>query len=599
MSFTPVTRVSRNVTKSLRDFAYERKIELGSLDFQLIAYETLIKRSGENVYEVLDKTEILCEDELLDPLLEIIQEYTIRIMPKEECKTLSNIILGLAADKHRVKAVATLMPGSVLAKHKGVLKEFRDAVWKKKLLAGLFIDFFESNLVDQLKKMVTLIPLDKPIGKEIKFSVGNAIAVEPPIDAKLILDYEIAQKSKTFIDGMGIGEKILTYLKPKPGVDGRGCDGLYIKVREPRAIDPKPKIDATIRESENEDSVEYFTAIDGYVLRNNDSFSISKKLMLQSANFKSTGLIDTGEDKDIAVHIGDGSKKSDDAITSGVKIDVRELNVNGSVGSNVNINATDLNIAEQTHRNSKIEVSNVANIRLHKGDLSAKEANIEILEAGKVTAQTSISIGQMLGGEAIAPIVRVDEVLSNCVIIASELIEIKSIRGSGVKLIIDPQNIEAHHVKIEENKEKIKSLSAQIYAKKEQLAKDIKEHQAGAERIKKFQLKVLQAQKAGQEPIKQDLIRLRQYKKNGEELKLKESALQADIAEVENCELDQERLYKQDLHGQIIHHGEYDGHTQVVFINPKTQEKVVSTPTGRRETITAVIGSKGREIRFS
>lgn len=599
MSFTPVTRVSRNVVKTLRDFAFERKIELGSLEFQLLSYETLIKRSGETIYEVLEKTQPLCEDELLDPLLEIIQEYTIKIMSKEEYKPVSNIILGLAADKHKVKAVATLMPGSVLVKHKGVLKDLRDAIWKKKLIAGLLIDFFEPNLAEQLKKIVTLLPLDKPISKELKFSVGSAIAVEPPIDAKLILDYEVVQKTKTFIDGMQIGEKVLTYLKPKPGKDGRGCDGAYIHVREPRIISQRPEIDATIQEQENENAIEYFTAIDGYVVCNGNNFSISKKLILQNANFKSTGLIDTGEDKDIAVHIGDGGKKSDDAISNGVKIDVRELSVNGSVGSNVNINATDLNIAEQTHRKSKIEVSNVANIRLHKGDLSAKEANIEILEAGKVTAQESISIGQMLGGEAIAPIVRVDEVLSNCTIIASELIEIKNIRGTGVKLIIDPQNIEAHHKKIEVNIEKIKALNAAIHLKKDQLAKDIKEHQAGADRNKKFQLKVLQAQKAAQEPMKQDLIRLRQYKKAAEDLKNREAEIQTQLQEVESCELEQERYYKQDLHAQIIHHGEYDGHTQVVFVNPKTQEKIVATPTGRRENISAVIGSKGREIRFA
>lgn len=598
MSFTPVTRVSRNVAKTLRDFAWERKLELSSLEFQLISYETLVTRSGDEHYEVLGKTQMPSQEELLDPLFVIVQEYTIKIMSKEDYKPLSFINLSLAADKFKVRAVATLAQGSVLAKHSGVLRELRDAVWKKKLLTGLLIDIFETNLVEQLKKMVTLLPLDKPLPKDIKFSVANGIAVEPPVDAKLVRVYEFAQAEKTFIEGVQKGDLILSYLKARAGVDGRGCDGAYVKVRDPRSIDPKPLTDATITCEENDAEISYFAAIDGYVVNEGGSFSISKKLLLQNADFKSTGIIDTGENKDISVHISGSKEKLDDAIGSGVKIDVKELNVEGSIGTNVNISATDLSIAEQTHRNSKIEVSNVANIRLHKGDLSAKEANIEILEAGKVTAEKMITIGQMLGGEAIAPIVKVDEVLSNCVIIASELIEIKNIKGQGVKLIIDPESIEAYHKKIEEYKDMIKNLSSAIRSKKEILAKELKEHQAGAERIKKFQMKVLQAQKAGQEPMKQDIIRLRQYKKTSEDLKAREEMIAQELLDVENGELELERLYKQDLHGKIVHFGEYDGHTQVVFINPKTKEKIVATPTGKRETICTVIGTKGREIKF-
>ena len=598
MSFTPVIRTSRNILKTLRDFASERKIDPKSLEFELLSYETLISRSGDDGYEVLDKTHILCEDELLDPLFSIVQEYSIKIIPKESYKAISTIDLSLAADKFKIRAVATIAQGSVLVRHKGVIKELRNAIWKKKLLAGFFIDFFEQNLIEQLKKLVTIVPLDKPTSKELKFIVAAGIAMQPPLDAKLVRVYEAVQQTKTLIEGVQSGELILKYIKPKSGIDGRGCDGKYIKVREPREIDVKPSIDDSIRCEEDENEIDYFAQIDGYVVFESNCFLISKKLILQSANFKSTGGIDTGGDKDISVHIGGLHDRADDAISSGVKIDVKELNVDGSIGSNVNITAADLSIGEQTHRKSKIEVSNVANIRLHKGDLSANEANIEILEAGKVNARTSINIGRMLGGEAIAPIVRVDEMLSNCVIIASELIEIKKINGTGVKLIIDPSSIDAYHKKIEDLKESIKFSSLQIKSQKEQLTKDIKEHLAGVERIKKFQAKVLQAQKAGQEPMKQDIIRLRQYKKTSEELKNKETLIEQEQIALEKLELELKQLYEQDLHAKIIHHGNYDGHTQIVFVNPKNQEKVVAAPVGIKEIITAVKGAKGREIKF-
>ncbi len=48
MSFTPVTRISRNVLKTLNDFAQERRVDPKLLDFDLLSYETLIKRGTDD-----------------------------------------------------------------------------------------------------------------------------------------------------------------------------------------------------------------------------------------------------------------------------------------------------------------------------------------------------------------------------------------------------------------------------------------------------------------------------------------------------------------------------------------------------------------------
>jgi hypothetical protein len=598
MSFTPVVRVSRNVLKTINEFAQERELDPKLLDFELLSYETLMRSSTDEEYKVLESSQILCEDFLLDPLVSIVQEYQIRIFLKGSLRVISTINLSLASDKHRIKAVATFGVGTVLVGHKGVLKELRDALWKKKLLGGFFIDFFEANLVNQLKKLVSLIGFNKPLAKEIKFSVASGINPQPPVDAKILKIYLEYQIENNLIHPIETGTNILRYIKPKAGIDGRGCDAKYIKVREPRVIDLKPLFDETIYEVEGESENLYYAKDNGYVECENGVYKISKKLILGHASFKSSAKIDAGEERDISVHIGGKQQDFDDAIGSGVKIDVRDLNVEGSVGSNVKISANDLTIEAQTHSKSKLDVANVANIKLHKGDLHANEANIEILEIGKVTAKTIINIRQMLGGEAIAPIVRVDEVLSNCIITASELIEIGNINGAGVKLIIDPSSMESYHKQIEEIKRRLKTLSINIRLQKEEIEKDQKEHAAGVERVRKFQHKIIQAQKAGREPAKQDLIRIRQYKKTAEELKLRETKIVEAELELERLEIEQERLYKQDLHAKIVHHGVYDGHTQISFIDPKTLEKVVATPVGERETITVVIGSMGREIKM-
>ncbi len=598
MSFTPVTRISRNVLKTLNDFAQERRVDPKLLDFDLLSYETLIKRGTDDAYRAIGLSEILCEDLMLDPLFCIIQEYEIRIFSKDSTKLISTINLALSSDKYKIKAVATFGVGTVLVAHKGVLKELRDALWKKKLLAGFFIDFFEANLVNQLKKLVTLIGFNKPLAKEIKFSVASGINPQPPVDAKILKIYLEQQTENNLIHPIETGTNILRYIKPKAGIDGRGCDAKYIKVREPRVIDLKPLFDETIYEVEGESEILYYAKNDGYVKCEHGVYKISKKLFLESASFKSSANIEAAEERDISVHIGGKQKSYEDAIGSGVRIDVRDLNVEGSIASNVQIIANDLTIEAQTHSKSKLDVANVANIKLHKGDLNANEANIEILEIGKVTAKTIINIKQMLGGEAIAPIVKVEEVLSNCVITASELIEIGNINGHGVKLIIDPNSMESYHNQIEELKNRLKTLSIEIRLQKEEFEKVHKEHSAGLPRIKKFQQRILLAQKEGSEPMKQDLIRIKQYKKSAEELKLRATKISDLEIEFERFAGEQERLYKQDLHAKIVHHGVYDGRTQITFVNPKTQEKVVATPTGERETITVVIGSMGREIKM-
>ncbi len=599
MSFTPVVRVSRNVFKTLNEFAQERGLETKLLDFELLSYETLLKSSEDDVYKVLEATQILCEDLLIDPLVSIIQEYKIRIFSKSSVKAISTINLTLASDKYKIKAIATLGVGTSFAGHKGVLKELRDAVWKKKLLAGFFIDFFEPNLVNQLKKLIGLVGFNKPLTKEIKFSVALGINPQMPVDAKLVPLYLEKKNEKNLIDPVEANAKILRYFKPQSGMDGRACDAKYIKVREPREIDVKPLFDETISAVEEQTQICYFAKENGYVVCENGVYMISKKLVLERANFKSSANIDAGVDRNISVYIGGNQKSFEDAIGSGVKIDVRDLNVEGSVGANVKINTDELSIGSQTHKKSKMEVANTANIKVHKGDLHANEANIEILEVGKVTAKTIITIKQMLGGEAIAPIVKVDEVLSNCVIIASERIEIGSINGDGIKLIIDPHSMESYHQQLETLQESLKSLSATIRLEKEAFEKDAKEHAAGIVRIKKFQQRIMQAQKAGDAPMKQDIIRIKQFKKIAEELKLRAQKIEDSEAKFERLEIEQERLYEQDLHAKIVHHGVYDGRTQISFVNPKTQEKVLATPVGAHETISLVIGSAGREIKMA
>jgi len=596
MTFTPVIRTSNSIPKTLQEFSQERKIDIRLIDFELLHFETLIRRKDTTEFTQVEDLKTITKVDFLTQETQIIQEYSIKIMPRRKPLTHSNIKLILGVNKLKTKAILTIAKGSLFHKHSKILQEFRDMLWKKKLQAGIFIGLFEPQLATQLKKVLHIIPFDQPLAKELKFNVALGIEPKVPIDARFEPLY-LQKEHQSIIEGVDARELVARYIKEKRGKDGRACNGRYITVRAPKTLNPKPQTDATICIEETPDTLEYFANDDGYVVLKKNKLFISKTLKLAGANFKSSATIDAGdENRDIAVHIEHQKSHSEDAIGSGVTIDVKELHVDGSVGANVSISTHELNVDAQTHKNSKIEVANQANVKLHRGDMVANNAQIDMLETGKVQAHQSIHIKKMLGGEAIAPIVKVNELLSNSTIIASELIEIHSIEGENNHLIIHPQAIDSHHKDIKEIKETLKIQEKTFL----QLEKDFKlkqtQHLAQVRRIKTFQARIKQAKQDARPPMKQDLIRIKLFKQESQNLAQEEIALEQHHKDIEELKKQLHKLQEQDLHAKIITQSSYDGHTKITFITSDTQEHISARPEGKIATITLKYNEKGEKV---
>lgn len=596
MNFTPVVRTSNSIPRSLLEFSKDRKIDVKLLDFELISYETLIKRDEDSEYTVLENTQELSQDDLLDNSTQLIQEYSIKVIPLQKSKLHPKIKLSVATNKTKTKAILKILKGSIFIKSETALKDLKHQIYEKKLRSGLFIGIFEPNLDAQLKKLLQIVPYGKELPKDLQFSVALGVLPIPPQDAVLEKIYEQKEETATsIIDGVDKDELILRYIKPKEGRDGRACNGKYIQVSPSKTLNLQPVSDeATILEKEHQEYIEYFAKDTGYVLLESGRVRISKKLELDGADFRRSANIDGGEgDKDISVHIAHKKTHSEDAVGSGVNIDVKELNIDGSVGSNVKISTEELNIDAQTHKNSKMEVTNSANIKLHRGNLVANDANIDVLETGKITAHRSIHIKKMLGGEAIAPVVKVDELLSNSTIIASELIEITSINGQDNKLIINPNAIESYHKELEKLKEKIKEATKHYNHTQETLDVKINAHTDKVTRMKTFQKRILAAQQSGKNPMKQDVIRVREFKKDSLRLKEEKEALSVQETDLKTLNAELEKMYELEYHAKIVSHTSYDGHTKVMFIDLKTKEETMHIPEGKVETITLVKNTKG------
>jgi len=581
--FTPVIKTSTNVMEDLTLAAKDRNIPIESVDFDLLSYETLYKGTVDEQWQQLEGNDLLkitTENEIRSLTFLLRQEYEIRIREVQPHPYL-NLRFTIATDKYKSKVVVIIDPKSTIPLKKGIQEWIKEAIVRKQLQYGLLIGLYDQNLDREINRLLLKIQKTGPLSESYRFQMGEFFPPIPPMNDSIILHYKKDKEAKSLIDGVQPDDLILEYIFPKNGRDGRGCDGNFISVPEPnRKYEGAIVIDEnTIRSTQDEQSIRFYAKASGFVERKNGIFTISQILKIESADFKNTGSIETGFDKDISLEIKQNLSDKD-AVGTGVNIDVQKLDIEGTVGRNTNIQACEVTIGAQTHKRSQINVSEVANIHLHRGNLKAKEANIDILEAGKVEAD-SVHIQKMMGGEVIAREVFIELLYSNARITASESIVIKSIEGEGNKLIIDPHAIERYHESIATLESDIRSKALCIKEQQKELFTRQLSFKDKNSRIKLIQKRIIDAKKSGAVPMKADLVRIQQFKMEAESLKLFSEKLKESELELHARQEELDKLYDADLHAVITHNGLHNGKNRVVFIDPKTHQEYGVTPTGK------------------
>jgi hypothetical protein len=393
-------------------------------------------------------------------------------------------------------------------------------------------------------------------------------------------------------------ELLVEYILPKQGRNGRGCDGIPIVVPEPKVkYDKSIKIDEeTIYTVEDARSIRYYAKASGFVKFERGYLSISQTLSLKSLSMKKTGSIDVGSDKQIALALNQKVYR-EDAVGMGVNIDIQKVDIIGTVGENTKIKADELTIGAQTHRKSTMDVAGVANIQLHRGNLKAKEANIDMLEGGRVEADV-VHINKMLGGEVIARKVYVDVLYSHAKIIALESIEVNTIEGEGNFLTIDPYSVRAYHEKIAQTEAIIKEKeSSYQLVKKEFSIKKLAFNQKNSQ-ISQFKHRITRAKANGMEPMSVDVVRIREYEAQGHKLHHEEGKLREEAQYIAALHDKLNRLYEADLHGVILCHDVYTGNNRVGFVDPKTHREYTLFPRGAVQKVTLELNGDEKKIRL-
>ncbi|HEX5622844.1 MAG TPA: hypothetical protein VFX57_00255 [Sulfuricurvum sp.] len=587
-----------NIVHELAQAARKWNMPLDAIDFDLLSFQTYYQGTIDDDWRILEATkleEITTEVEIRSATLVIRQEYQILIRPAKS-HPVFDLRFSLATDKYKSKAVAIIDPASKLPLKKGIQEYLKAMIIRKKLRSGFMIGITDGNLDQEIHHMLLKIQKEGPLSAPYRLPIADFFAPILPTNDNVLLHYKKIQRENNLVDGVQSDDLILEYIFPKPGRDGRSCTGEHIHVEEPLIryanaiiIDPE-----SIRAEEDEHSIRFYATQSGYVERKNGIFSIGHDLYLESASFKNTGSIEAGLDKEIHVKIQQ-KDEDQDAVGSGVNIDVQKLDVKGTIGSNTKIQACDVTIGAQTHKKSLIEVQENATIHLHRGNLKAKNATIETLEAGTVEAQT-VHVKKMSGGEIIAHRVIVDVLYSNATITALESIEIKTIVGNGNDLIINPRAIATYLDQITALEQEIENKQFQLGLKgKEFIKKELAlKEQHG--RIIRTQQSIDAAMRENRPPLKADTVRLMQYKHALSELKNEELMIKAQEESIHAAERELDKLYDADLHATITHHKPYDGHTRVQFIDPKTHHVHSISPKGSTTHIR--LRKEGDEKKF-
>ena len=314
-----------------------------------------------------------------------------------------------------------------------------------------------------IQKLIAKIRVLGSINDDFDITLCKSIKPIYPVHLQIIEHYKKHKKEdiriKELIYPIKKGEMIIEILKPKQGCNGRNCKGKIIKVKEFKEEEiPEYKINDDVTKRDDEDRIRYIANKNGYVYIKENVITIKDEIEVNQISLK-TGNVKGAIDSDIKLEVKESAFLKE-AIRDGMVVETTELAVKGNVGNGAKIKAKKLEIDGQTHKGSKI-LAHYANINVHKGKLKAKTCEINRLEGGIIEADI-VRITQAVSGKIKAREIYIDILGSHTTLIASNLIEIKTLKGSENRFIIDESSVENQEDVVNEIEEKVKELEIKI-----------------------------------------------------------------------------------------------------------------------------------------
>lgn len=425
----------------LTNYANRYRKDINNLDFKVLHYETMITKDGMSQTLLEHELEVFNDDKFFNDDMEIKQIYEIEIIDK----IFPLIDFKIGTNKNLTKVVANFNAINYEDKLElaELIENIRDLINKKFIKAGLLLGIREFTFQEQLVKMLKAFENKQIVEASIVLAKGiepiNAINSETKLyykDKKVDENAKIDYSQRGFINAISKDELIIEFIKPIKAVNGKDLKGNIINATNSNIInEPDFKVSENIRMLEDDLSIKYYANINGYVtfVYRDKLYDIKDSVSVQAVEFKTTGSIDAGINKDITLNV-DEQDYLKDAIGANLSIEVSTLNVKGNIAQNSVVKAKIANIGGQTHSKSKIYAKKI-NIEVHRGYCEGEDIEVNRLENGVIVGK-NVRVKHALGGKIIANKVMIDTLTTNTTIEVSDIAVVKECLGENNKFLV-------------------------------------------------------------------------------------------------------------------------------------------------------------------
>ena len=607
---------TQTVAKELMFIAKSHKVNMATLDFNILSTETYTRVTKENVevdWEEVESDRLSEIDDataILNPHFEIKQMHEIEVFTKrDEDDIFKGFHAAVGANATKCKVYLSIKAGSKISVSDDLEEKFLEYINKSKIRAGILIGIFDEMVHEFASRVSAHAKVDGSVSYKNKETVLVSNAYEPTatIDDELILHYEKTEEvseadkvdysQRGFIKSVMENDLIIEYIKAKLGKPGRNCRGEFMEPKEPEtSSEPTFSIDDSIEEIDNKDNIEYRAKESGYIALDGTMYQIKSDMDIDKVDFRSTGSITAGIDSDVVLNVKENDPERD-AIGSGMEVEVKEIDVVGNVGSHAKIHARRATIEGQTHQSSELKADELT-INVHKGMAIGKNITITRLENGIVNGEI-VSIEQATGGTISAKEIDISICASHVKATASKLIEIHKLQGKENTFTIDPLVQQDKQNSLDNNQKEIKELESSIRDIKAEIIKYTRSIQSNTASFNDVKKRLVHYKKNGIKMPASFVNKFKQFQKLVEHLEAikKECLTKEDKLSL----LTTQTASFQDsiFDARIINRDRWAGHNEIVFklVDPPL-ELMFAPPEGSTELIFAIVKKEDDEYEI-
>ncbi|WP_139453804.1 flagellar assembly protein A [Campylobacter armoricus] len=426
--------------KELLVFASENKCEVDELDFRLLSFSTSYTYDNQEWIKVNEKElKIFEEDEkFLIHDLNIEQEYKIEIYFKKPTDK-QKFEINLYTNDFCTSLKAIIKPMEVIFYYDKLALDLLEAIYKIMIKDKYLLGFRNYDLKKRIIDFNAKVKERQKFDFEIEFDISKGIDPQNPTDEEIIYHYLDNLKkhndvmNRNYVAPIGKDEVAIERIKPKEGSDGKDLRFKILKALPPKTNKEKIVCSDNFEVKEDDESVKYIAKKDGFIIQKKSIYEIENYLEFNKVDFKSTGSIWAGFDKQVIIVIKN-TNALEDAIGPRITVEAQELDIVGNIAQDAVVRGKKVILKGSTHHKSSI-IGQKVEVNILRGYCEAEELNAETLENGVVKAK-KVNIKKAMGGEIVADEIYIQELGGNCICSAKSLIHIEKVEGSGNKLII-------------------------------------------------------------------------------------------------------------------------------------------------------------------